>query len=67
MTRKTISTVCAAALLVGTSGCVTIPRDPFTEADHRIAYPVGFPHVRYAINDPAMRAMSGPMPPATRR
>jgi len=49
-----------AALLLGTSGCVTIPREDFTQAEHAIAYPVGFPHVRYGINDPAVRAMFRP-------
>ena len=46
-----------AALLLATSGCVTIPREPFTQAEHAIAYPVGFPHVRYGPDDPAVRAM----------
>ncbi|MDF0488666.1 patatin-like phospholipase family protein [Sphingomonas sp. H39-1-10] len=49
-----------AASLLTMSGCVTIPREPFTQADHAIAYPVGFPHVRYEINDPAVRAMFRP-------
>jgi len=49
--------VALAALLLATSGCVTIPRENFTQADHTAAYPVGFPHVRYGPNDPAVRAM----------
>ncbi|WP_169833142.1 patatin-like phospholipase family protein [Sphingomonas panacis] len=60
MAIRRSSRAIAAALLLATSGCVTIPREDFTQAEHAIAYPVGFPHVRYAINDPAVRAMFRP-------
>ena len=38
----------AALMLLSASGCVTIKRDSFTQAEQAQAYPVGFPGVRYA-------------------
>jgi len=39
------------------AGCVTAPRTPFTPLNQAAAAPPGFDHVRYAQDDPALRAL----------
>jgi hypothetical protein len=41
-------------LSLALSGCVTLPRDSFAEAEQSAASPPGFAHVRYAEDDPAL-------------
>jgi len=45
------------ALGFALSGCVTLTRVPFTQADVRVASPPGFPDVRYNQDDPRLVAM----------
>ena len=55
--RRALLAVALAGSLLG--GCVTLPRDSFTAAEQATASPVGFSHVRYAQDDPALAAMLG--------
>lgn len=47
--------VVLSALLL--SGCIALPRPRFTAAQQAVAEPVGFDHIRYAADDPALPAM----------
>src|SRR5579859_2022874 len=44
-------------LCVMLAGCVTLPRDSFTQADQASASPPGFGQVRYAAEDEALARM----------
>jgi predicted acylesterase/phospholipase RssA len=50
----------ALAALLGAlmlAGCVTLPREPFTASDQALAAVPGFPHARYAPDDPALTSL----------
>jgi predicted acylesterase/phospholipase RssA len=48
--------VLAAILSSALSACVALPREDFTQAEQAAATPVGFEHVRWAEDDPALGA-----------
>ena len=49
----------AAAMVLAAmlSGCASLPRVPFTEAEQAQASPAGFNHIRYTQEDPALAEM----------
>ncbi len=54
--RALLIVILAGGLL---GGCLTLPRQAFTAAEQADASPVGFSHIRYAQDDPALAAMLG--------
>jgi hypothetical protein len=61
--RRTLlwARVAVSAFALTLTGCVTLPREPFTVVDQALAEVPGFEHIRYGQDDPALAAMLGAM------
>jgi hypothetical protein len=57
--RPWLTAFTVVALATALSGCLALPRATFDPAEQAAAAPIGFAHIRYAQDDPALAEMLG--------